>query len=355
LTAPSRVVESDAVRAERTFVHPKEDAVSRRSSVALTTLLAAVALLALAPSQQARGGSTGPVHLVGADLTTALDVFPATVSSTSLAGADRPAILLFPGWNTGEAQYTQLRKYLTDRGYVVAVFSHGGNLDPLAEDWAIYAETAMNLLVVEATSPASPLFHEVDAKRIGVAGHSLGAATAVLLASRDKRVKALGITGPQCGTMSFLAAAPLVTCPVLTVDGSLDRIAPPEVCSAGVIAGVSATDKASVIIKDGNHTNSPSDYNFDYIRDTGRLVMKTTTIWPYFYWTWDWPVVAGIKPIPGAQQRAIAFPYRGAWFDRYVAGIKPPAGVTNGKQADAQVQQGVLTKDFFSAAARSGP
>ena len=330
---------------------------SRRTWLAAPAIASVVALAALAPVRAAPASAPPrPVTLVGADGLTTLEVWPAAVTSASLPGADRPVVVVLPGWNAPASMYGELTRDLTARGYVVAVFSHGDNLDESPADWDLWAEGALDLLVANAYAPASPLFHEVDPGRIAVVGHSLGGAAATLLASHDPRVKALAVFGPQSGDTTFLAAASWITVPVLAIDGSLDRIAPHALCGGVVIANAASADKASIVITGGNHPNCPADWNTDYIRDYGRWVLEPMQAWPFAYWTFDWPVVPGIKPIPGPQQRATAFPYLGAWLDRFVCGAKTdPQGLTNGKQADAQVSSGVLTQDSWSASARKFP
>lgn len=298
-----------------------------------------------------------PVNLVALDGLTTLEVWPALdpAGAPFLAGAERPAVLVLPGWNTTASDYQDLAAFLSGRGYVVAIYAHEENVDEWPADWSVWAEEALDLLVAETSSPASPLFHEIDATKIGIVGHSLGGAVATLLAAEDPRLKAVVLCGPQAGDTTFLQAARLVTAPLLTIDGSLDRLAPPSQCSDVVVANAASVDKASIVILGGNHTNCPADFDFPYIRDTGRWVTTPVSYWPFVAEEFVWPIVPGITPIPGAQQRATAYPYLGAWLDLHLAGQKDPGGYTNGDEADAQVQSGVLTSDSFSAAARKGP
>jgi dienelactone hydrolase len=293
-----------------------------------------------------------PVTLVGADGLTMLDVS----LPSALPGADSPVVLLIPGWNVPRTMYRDVTSFLTKRGYAVAVFSHDDGLDALPSDWDAFASGALDLLVANALSPWSPLFHEIDPSRIAVVGQSLGGATAVLLASHDPRVRALVVCGPDSLDTTFLAAAAFVTAPLLTIDGSLDRVAPPAQRSAVVVANAASSDKGSIVITGGSHRNCPADYDDTFVMDSGRWVAVPIQAWPFFQWTYTWPPVPGLTPLPGAKERAIAFPYLGAWLDRYVLGSKSdPLGYTNGKAADPEVASGVLTSDFWSTAARKGP
>jgi dienelactone hydrolase len=328
--------------------------VSRRIPLAALAMLASVALATNLVGAAPPPALPRPVTLVGADGLTTLEVHPAAATSSSLPGADRPVVVVVPGWNCTASLFTDVTQYLTNRGYAVAVYSHADNLDGASADWNVWVEGALDLLEAETASPLSPLFHEVDTSRLALLGHSLGGATATLVASYDPRVKALVVFAPQSGDLTFLAAATLVRAPLLAIDGSLDRIAPHDTCGGVVISNAASTDKGTIVITGGNHPNCPADFDTDYIRDPGQWVLKSLPTFPFFTWAWDWPVVPGIKPIPGPQQRATAFPYLGAWLDRYVSGLKDPDHWTDGKQADAQVGTGVLTEDYFSPSARKG-
>lgn len=323
-------------------------------------LLAASGLSALAPAsaRPAHAARPAPVNLVAPDGVTTLQVWAAldpTTGAPYLAGAERPAVLVVPGWNCTPAIYQDVARFLSGRGYVVALFDHEGNTDAFPDNWAVWVEASIDLLVAESLSPLSPLFHEIDPLKIGLVGHSEGGAAAVLVASMDFRVKALELAGPQSGDPTFLAAAYAIQAPILTVDGSLDRLAPPAQCSDVVVAHAASADKAQVVIQGGNHTNCPADFDLAIVRDTGRWVLAPIGYWPFYEWTFEWPIVPGLKPIPGDQQRAVAFPYMAAWLDRFLDGQKDPQGWTTGKQADAQVKQGILASDSWSAAARKAP
>ena len=90
-----------------------------------------------------------------------------------------------------------------------------------------------------------------------------------------------------------------------------------------------------------------------YVLEPGRWAPSTWTVFPFVTWSFEFPIAPGVTPIAGARQRAIAFPYLGAWLDRYVVGLKDPEGWTDGRKADAQVTSGVLARAFFSASART--
>ena len=62
-------------------------------------------------------------------------------------------------------------------------------------------DTCFRNLVSESASPTSRFYQKIDASRLGIAGHSLGGATTMMVAARDERVKAaVGLdTGESTG------------------------------------------------------------------------------------------------------------------------------------------------------------
>ena len=54
-------------------------------------------------------------------------------------------------------------------------------------------------------------------------------------------------------------------------------------CSGGRV------DMAHVVIKNGNHRNSPADYDSDYVLDEGRWKMTPIPFWPFVTYAWTYP------------------------------------------------------------------
>ncbi|MCC3774168.1 dienelactone hydrolase family protein [Streptomyces sp. UNOB3_S3] len=115
----------------------------------------------------------------------------------------RPLVVLSPGFGMSRLTLTALGEDLASRGYAVAAVDHtyeapvefpGGRM----EDCLICGKAGLPVIPNRAedisfvldrlTAPGSPL--RVDRDRIGVAGHSIGGASAVEAARTDRRVKA---------------------------------------------------------------------------------------------------------------------------------------------------------------------
>jgi len=86
-----------------------------------------------------------------------------------------PAIVFLPGWLAPDDQYESYARALASRGFVVAVHGWYGiftNDIELARNASIIADWLITV-------------HGVDAKKIGIAGHSMGGKDAILAAAQN--------------------------------------------------------------------------------------------------------------------------------------------------------------------------
>lgn len=295
-----------------------------------------------APSPQA----SAAYRLAEPDDGTLLHLLP----KTTKPARGWPTIVIVPGHHCAPDDYTQLRDTLLRRGYGVALFAWDDNSDLQAARWDERLATLVQGLHDETRRLTSPLRATVDTAKLGILGHSLGGAVATLRAARDPRFKALAVFGPGGQDAGFLDEARAVRGATIAIDGSLDRVTPPDEHGGVVAARANTAAKAHVIIRDGNHPNAPADFDADYIRESGRWVAKPIAVWPFVTWVYDFPINRDIKPIPGATQRAIAFRYLVPWFDRFVAGRDSAAirQATDGRRAARDVADGVLSEASFS-------
>ncbi|MGW2601316.1 alpha/beta hydrolase family protein [Streptomyces klenkii] len=120
------------------------------------------------------------------------------------AGKARPLVVLSPGFGMSRASLTGLGEELASRGYAVAAVDHtyeapvefpGGRVEtcetcrkPDLSAVVPNRSKDIRFLLDQLTGPRSPL--AVDARRIAVAGHSAGGASAVQVLHDDPRVDA---------------------------------------------------------------------------------------------------------------------------------------------------------------------
>ena len=120
-------------------------------------------------------------------------------------------------------------------------------------------DTLLSYLVSESASPTSPFYQKIDANRLGIAGHSLGGATTMMVAARDERVKAavgLDPVNPPAslgvGTWDYQTEAPSITVPFGVLG------APSQTCNSSanyntVFPAVGATHKAKYVVASASH------------------------------------------------------------------------------------------------------
>ncbi|MEU7135102.1 alpha/beta hydrolase [Streptomyces sp. NPDC046261] len=126
------------------------------------------------------------------------------VDGARRAPGTRPLVVLSPGFGMSRLTLTALGEDLASRGYAVAAVDHtyeapvefpGGRVEKCLmcgtkEPGAVVRNRAKDLAFVldRLTGPGSEL--RVDPRRIGVAGHSIGGASAVEVMREDRRVAA---------------------------------------------------------------------------------------------------------------------------------------------------------------------
>lgn len=260
----------------------------------------------------------------------------------------RPTIVIVPGLGCQPQDYTEVSGYLLAKGYNVAVFETQGNQEMEGKVWDKRLSEVTDELLAHNKEPRSPLHGVVNEAELGIVGHSLGGSVATFAAARDPRFKALVTFGPGGKDQSFLQEARNVQGATLAIDGSLDRMTPPDQAGGVVVERSASPFKAQIVVKGGAHANSVGDYNADYIRGSLQLIpeVKYVGFFPIVTWSYGFPVIKEIKPIPGPEQRAIGFRYLGAWLDKFVAGKN--TSVDFAKLAADEVKSGLLTEATVS-------
>ena len=175
-----------------------------RTTWLLVLLIITVAWLAAAisPGEAVQAGARGPcvvsnqVVTVGADLTTHL-AYPRDATCGAGIAAPYPAVAFAHGFSmfglsNGAQDNLGNGEHLASWGYVVAI----PELPDDFEARTAAMQQVLSYLETEATSEGSVLYRKVDIDRLAAAGHSLGGATALALAGRDPRIKAVVALDP---------------------------------------------------------------------------------------------------------------------------------------------------------------
>lgn len=162
------------------------------------------------------------------------------------------------GFDDGVASNAGNGAHLASWGYVVAI----PRLDDDAETRIGQMQDALDYLEQAAAAPGSFLYQQVDPARLAAVGYSLGGATALALAARDARVKAIvaldpvyhqgGMGGEGAALWDPAAEAPNIAVPTAILG------APPSDCNADsdyldIYPLLGAPHKASFLVVGASH------------------------------------------------------------------------------------------------------
>lgn len=187
-------------------------------------------------------------------------------------------------------------RHLASWGYVVAI----PKLDTDAETRITQTTNALNYLVASASTSGSFLYQRVDTNRLATVGHSLGGSTALAIAARDARIKAVVALDPvyHSSDMSGNEGPPIwnsqEAANITVPTGILG--APPSSCNAQadyteIYPLVGATHKASFRLAGVSHCvfADPGNQFCSLVcngatgADKTRLSRKYMTAWFNYY------------------------------------------------------------------------
>lgn len=151
----------------------------------------------------------GPHRVLRGDL--ALAGVPGVVM-TPAEGLGLPAVAFGHGWLQPASRYLRTLQHLASWGIVAA--APATQRGPVPSHLQLAADLRATLDTCAYVRLGSGMI-SVRADRLALAGHGMGAGTAVLAAAGDSRVKALVAFAPATTSPSAVAAAPACTMPAL--------------------------------------------------------------------------------------------------------------------------------------------
>jgi dienelactone hydrolase len=162
-----------------------------------------------------------------------------------------PAVVLGHGFARNKAQMAGWGGLLASRGFVALAPNFPGGMAP---DHKVNGKVMSALLawaVADSAKAGSPIKGLVDAKRLGVMGHSAGGLAAVLAASADSKIRAVVGLDPVDNGGLGKAAAALIKVPVTIIR------AEPGACNsagnAAAIFGALTGPRLSLQVIKGTH------------------------------------------------------------------------------------------------------
>lgn len=144
---------------------------------------------------------------------------------TPASGLGLPAVAFGHGYLQPVARYSGLFEYLASWGFVVV--APDSQRGPLPSHRLLAADLRTALDVVAGVKLGDGQV-TVNATKLGVAGHGVGASAAVLAAAEDPRVKAVATLAFADSFPSALEVAPLIRVPSLHLAAGNDLLAPSE-------------------------------------------------------------------------------------------------------------------------------
>jgi dienelactone hydrolase len=268
-------------------------------SIALLT-----AILFQQRSRAENPGEAGPCQIAVEAITQndmAIDIYYPQGSCTTALDAPYPMIAYahgfsFFGLSDGAGDNSGNGKHLASWGYIVAV----PDLPDDAETRVEEIIQVLDFLAAANEDATSFLYGQVDPERFAVVGHSLGGATALAVAARDARIKAVVALDPVYHARTIVGGEYPVWYPAL--EGSAISVpvsilgATADACNSQadfeeIYPFVGSTHKASFILTNASHCvfADPGNSGCDLLcgGDKGpeltQLSQKYLTAWLNYY------------------------------------------------------------------------
>jgi dienelactone hydrolase len=232
------------------------------------------------------------------------------------------------GLSNGAAENAGNSEHLASWGYIVAI----PRLPDDAETRITQTVGVLNYLESAAVTPGSFLYQTLDTGRLATAGHSLGGSTALAVAARDARIKAVVALDPVYHEGAFGQEGqpiwhPEVEAPSITVPTGILG-APPSSCNAqadyaDIYPLVGATHKAAFLLTGVSHC---------VFADPGSSFCGFTC-----------------SGMVGADKTRLSKKYMTAWFNYYLRHDTGYFDYLYGASSDADIAGGLIIRQFSTA------
>ena len=227
-------------------------------------------------------------------------------------GGRTPGVVINEGFQGVQPMYYWAAQGLADAGYQVLTFDTPGQGDSENGSCA----NTLGKVVDFFMSDANPLRAELDADRVGTAGHSAGAGAVSTLGDDNGKVKAIS-------AWSDLGAGYTGKAPIQGQGADYDAwIAPPPYDTAGTTESDSKLTGFNAVKARGI--------------DTQEIVIESGTHLAWSHVTWSYTAV---------WSEEVALHYALAWFDRYLAHDYK----RDGKKATERLKENYAAHEFDDA------
>ncbi len=198
----------------------------------------------------------------GATLSTDL-YHPGDAAGLTKEAGRCPVIVLAHGFSQSKANHANQGFHLATRGYIVLIPNSNA-----ASDHSRFGDDLIKCIDwIEARNddPGSVLHNRARVNRTGVSGHSAGGLSAILAASRDKRIRAVSVMDPVDNSGLGVAALPEIAAPVAITYSE------PSSCNANgsalTLYNAAVGPKRGIKIVGANHSDPQDPVSF-----TSRLI-----------------------------------------------------------------------------------
>jgi dienelactone hydrolase len=193
----------------------------------------------------------------GANLSTDL-YYPGDAGSVAADAGLCPVIILGHGFSQSKSNHANQGRHLATRGYIVLMpqSNQASNHSRFADDFI----KCIDWVVARHGDSASVLFRRVRVNRVGVSGHSAGGLSAILAASRDKRIRAVSVMDPVDNGCQGVAVLPDIKAPVAITCSE------PSSCNANgsalALYNSATAPKRGILIVGANHSDPQDPVSF---------------------------------------------------------------------------------------------